>query len=65
MHHVDTNLVYGEKAWQQECFELYWISHGGNTPENSRCTATYHPSRKPSELDDLDMRDTAGEVRVS
>ena len=30
--------------------------------QNSSCTATYHPSRKLSKLDEPDMRDTAGEV---
>ena len=29
-----------------ECCELYWTSPGGNSPQNSSCTATYHPSRK-------------------
>ena len=42
--------------------EQYWPSPGGNTPQSSRCTATYHPSRKLSKLDEPDMRDTAGEV---
>ena len=46
----------------QECCELYWTSPGGNTPQSNHCTATYHPSRKLSKLDEPDMRDTAGEV---
>ena len=38
---------------------------GGSTPQSSSCTATYHPSRKLSKLDEPDMRDTAGEVRAN
>ena len=51
-------------AITQECCEQYWKSPGGNTPQNSSCTTTYHPSQKLSKLDKLDMRDTAGEVRT-
>ena len=32
---------------------------------SSSCTATYHPTWKLSKLDELDMRDTAGEVGTS
>ena len=35
----------------QEYCELYWTSTRGNTPQTSRCTDTYHPSRKLSNLD--------------
>ena len=35
---------------------------GGSTPQNSSCTATYHPSRKLSKLFKPHMRDTAGGV---
>ena len=34
----------------------------GSTPQSSSCTATYHPSRKLSKLDELYIWDTAGEV---
>ena len=34
-------------------------------PQNISCTDTYHPSRKPSKLNEQDMRDTTGEVRTS
>ena len=34
-----------------------------NKSWNSSCTATYHPSRKLSKLDEPDMQDTAGEIR--
>ena len=44
---------------------LYWASPGGSTPQNSSCTATYHPSRKLSKLNEPDMQDTAGEVRTN
>ena len=40
-------------------------SPGGNTPQNRSFKATYHPSRKPSKLDDPDMRNTTGEVGMS
>ena len=33
---------------------------GGSAPQSSSCTATNHPSRKLSKLDEPDMRDTAG-----
>ena len=52
-------------AIAQECFELYSTNPEGNIPENSSCTATYLPSRKPSKLDEPVMRDTAGEVRMN
>ena len=68
-------LLYGCTTWTlnkrmeksltattQECSEQYWTSPGGNTPQSSSYTATYHPSRKLSKLDELDMQDTAGEV---
>ena len=42
--------------------ELYWTSPVGNTSQNSRCTATYHPSQKLSKLDELVRRGTIGEV---
>ena len=42
--------------------EQYWTSPGGNTPQNSSCTATYHPSRKLFKFNEPDVRDTAGEV---
>ena len=54
----------GEKAWRQ-CCEQYWTGPGGNTPQSSSYTATYHPSRKLSKLDEPDMQDTAGEVGTS
>ena len=48
-----------------EYCEQYWTSPGGNTLQNSSYTATYHPSRKLSKLDEPDIRYTAGEVRTS
>ena len=47
-------------ATTQECWEQFWTSPGGNTPQSSSYTATYHPSRKLSKLDEPDMQDTAG-----
>ena len=49
----------------QECCEQYWTNPGGSTPQSSGCTATFHPSRKLSKLDEPDMWDTAGEVGTS
>ena len=45
--------------------EQYWTRPGGNIPQNSICTATYQPSQKPSKLDEPDMLNTAGEVRIN
>ena len=71
-------LLYGCTTWTltkwmaktlmattQECCEQYWTSPGGNTPQSSCCTATYHPSQKLSKLYKPDMQDTAGEVEMS
>ena len=52
-------------AIAQECCELYWTSPGRCITQNSSCTATYLPPRKPSELDEKDMQDTTEGVRVS
>ena len=52
-------------AITQECCELYWTSPGGNTLQNSSCTATYNPSGKLSKLDEPDIWDTVGEVRTN
>ena len=60
--------MYGRKsltAITQECCELYWTSPGGHSPQNNRCTATYHPSQKLSKLDKPDIQNTAGEVRMN
>ena len=43
-------------ATTQECCEQYWTSLEGSTTQSSICTATYHPSRKLSKLDEPDMR---------
>ena len=68
MHDMDTNKTHGEKsltATTQECCKQYWTSPGGSTPQSSSCTATYHPSRKLSKLEDPDMQDTAREVETN
>ena len=75
---VESILLYGYTTWTltnvwrksltaitQECCKQYWMSHGGSTPESSGSEATYHPSRKLSRLDEPDMQDTAGEVRMN
>ena len=70
-------LLYGFTTWTlsarrifltaitQECFELYWISCGGNTPQNSSCSATNNPSAKSSKLDEPNLPDNAGEIRTN
>ena len=70
-------LLYGCTAWTltkqrkgltattQECCEQYWTGPAGSTSQSSSCTATYHPSRKLSKLDEPDMHDTTGEVGTS
>ena len=35
---------------------------GGNTPQDTNCTATWLLSRKLFKLDEPDMQDTAGEA---
>ena len=47
----------GEEARQQS-----WTSPGGNTPQDTNCTATCLLSRKLFKLDEPDMQDTAGEA---
>ena len=42
--------------------EQSWTSPGGNTPQDTKCTATYLLSRKLFKSDELDMQDTAGEA---
>ena len=39
-----------------------WTSPGGNTPQDTNCTATCLLSRKLFKLDEPDMQDTAGEA---
>ena len=43
----------------------YIISPGGNTPQDTSCTATCLPSRKLYKLDEPDTQDTAGEARTN
>ena len=46
----------------QECCEQSWTSPGGNTPQDTNCTATCLLSRKLSKLDETDIQDTVGEA---
>ena len=39
-----------------------WTSPGGNTPQDTNCTATCPLSQKLFKLDEPDMQDTAGEA---
>ena len=70
MHHMNPNEAYGEKsltATTQECCELYCTNpeERPHPKKNSSCTATYHPSRKLSKLDEPDIWGTAGKVRTN
>ena len=67
---MDADQAYGEKAWRQ----LYKNATDSieQIQEISSCKTaalrpptTHHPLRKPSELDEQDVRDTAGEVRTN
>ena len=49
-------------AITQECSVQSWTSPGGNTPQDTNCTATCPLSRKLFKLDEPDMQDTAGEA---
>ena len=66
MYYIDANKTAGEKSWRQphknaaRNIEQVW-----DASQISSCTATYHPSRKLTKLDEPDMQDTAGEVRTN
>ena len=47
------------------CSRLHAASPGGNTPQDTNCTATCPLSRKLFKLDEPDMQDTAGEAGTS
>ena len=57
MHYMDSNKTAGEEARRQ-----LHKSPGGNTPQDTNCTATYLLSRKLFKLDEPDMQDTAEEA---
>ena len=63
---INLNLICGAQGsiniWGEKCCELFWTTPGGSTPQSSSCTATYHPLRKLSKLDEPNKQDTAGEV---
>ena len=60
-HHIDADLAYGKNltAIKQERYELYWTNPGGKIPQSNSRKATFHSSRKPSKLNEQDMRETA------
>ena len=43
-------------AIAQECCGLYWTNPGSSISQSSSCRDTYHSSRKPSKLNEQDMR---------
>ena len=52
-------------ATTQEWCEQYYTSPGGSNLQSRNCTATYHPSRELSKLDEPDIWDTSGVVGTS
>ena len=50
MHYINANKTHRRKGRKgtQECYMQFWTNPGSCTPQNSSCTATYHPSQKPS-----------------
>ena len=65
LHYMDANKTAGEEARRQLHKNVYvqsWTSPGGNTPQDTNCTATCPLSRKLFKLDEPDMQDTAGEA---
>ena len=66
MQHLEADQAYREKAWQKLNKDATsYIRNIENIPQNSSCTATYHPSRRPSKIDEKDMQDTAGGLRTN
>ena len=57
-------IVVGPAYWKR-AENRGRTSPGSNTLQRSSCTATYHPSRKLSKLDEPDVQGTAGEVGTS
>ena len=52
MHH----LHFSEVWWKlHKDATLFWTNPGGNTQQNSSCTATYFPSCKSSKWDEEDI----------
>ena len=65
---MDSNKTDGEEARRQlhkNAASKSWTSPGGNTPQDTTCTATCLLSRKLFKLDEPDMQDTAGEAGTS
>ena len=62
---MDANKTAGEEARRQlhknDVCNLE-TSPGGNTPQDTNCTATCPLSRKLFKLDEPDLQDTAGEA---
>ena len=48
----------------QEHSKVFWKNPGSITSLNN-CMAAYLSSQKPCQLDEQDMRDTAGEARTN
>ena len=71
---LEASLVFSntEELWYYETvcqwmmtiyiYIYIYISPGGNTPQNTNCTATCPLSRKLFKLDEPDMQNTAGEA---
>ena len=48
----------------RRCYELLWINPRSNTLQSNNSTATDLQSQKQPNLDEQDMRDTAGEAKA-
>ena len=44
-------------ATTQECCEKYWTYPGGNTPQSTSYTATYHPTQNYQKFVEPDMQE--------
>ena len=67
---MDAPLGSWQRVWRksltaigQGCYDQYKTNPGSNIPQNSNSTATNHPSRRPSKLDEQDIQYTAGGAR--
>ena len=59
------SLTYIFSIWFLNSFCRYTPSPGGNTPQDTNCTATCPLSRKLFKLGEPDMQDIAGEAEMN
>ena len=61
---ISESIVLHPKKKKKILYNTYKYT-GGNTPQDTNCTATGLLSRKLFNLDDPDMQDTAGEAGMN